>query len=73
MLARKEDTRRKIQLGGLVVKAGLSEESAAVVLGLLAAARSQLAGPEAETYRRQWKTLGDQLFASTAEDEAEGN
>ena len=33
MDARKLDTRRKIQLGGLIVKAGLAEEPAAVLLG----------------------------------------
>ena len=32
MDARKLDTRRKIQLGGLIVKAGLAEEPAAVPL-----------------------------------------
>ena len=35
MDARKADTRNKIQLGGLIVKAGLAEEPAAVLLGLL--------------------------------------
>ena len=34
MIDRKADTRRKIQLGGLIVKAGLDEEPAAVLLGL---------------------------------------
>ncbi len=32
MDARKADTRNKIQLGGLIVKAGLAEEPAAVLL-----------------------------------------
>lgn len=33
--ARRAETRSKIQLGGLVVKAGLGEEDAAFVLGAL--------------------------------------
>jgi hypothetical protein len=33
--ARREDTRRKIQLGGLVIKAGLSSLPPAVILGVL--------------------------------------
>ena len=33
--ARREDTRRKIQLGGLVIKAGISGLPPAVILGVL--------------------------------------
>ena len=43
MYARKQDTRRKIELGGLVIKAGLAGESAEVLLGLLVEAKSALA------------------------------
>jgi hypothetical protein len=43
---RRRDTRRKIQLGGLVINAGLAEEEPAVILGLLTAAqRAALCGP----------------------------
>lgn len=52
-LERCQDTRRKIQLSGLVVKAGLANEEPAVILGLLAAARRVLAGPHAAGSRRR--------------------
>ena len=47
MDARKADTRNKIQLGGLIVKAGLAREPAAVLLGLLLEAAKTLSGPGA--------------------------
>jgi len=59
---RRRDTRRKIQLGGLVIKAGLAEEEPAVILGLLAAARRVLNGTHADESRSRWKELGDQAF-----------
>src|SRR5215470_16785006 len=37
IVERKADTRRKIQLGGLIVKAGLAGEEPAVLLGMLIA------------------------------------
>lgn len=54
---RKADTRRKIQLGGLIVKAGLSEEASNVILGLLCDARINLA-----TEKKRWELLGDEVF-----------
>ena len=48
MIDRKADARRKIQLGGLIMKAGLDEEPAAVLLGLLLEAAETLAGPVAK-------------------------
>ena len=45
MDARKADTRNKIQLGGLIVKAGLGSEQAPVLLGILLAAAKALSGP----------------------------
>ena len=59
---RRLDTRRKIQLGGLVVKAGLADEDPAVILGLLAAAKRVLGGPHAAASRQRWKELGDKAF-----------
>ena len=47
---RRRDTRRKIQLGGLVIKAGLAEEEPAVILGLLAAAKRVLSGAHAADF-----------------------
>lgn len=58
MDARKADTRRKIQLGGLIVKAGLDEESAAVLLGLLLEAAQKLAGPGGDAAREHWQQTG---------------
>ena len=40
---RKADTRRKIGLGGLVIKAGMADLDAMVLLGLLAEGRARLA------------------------------
>ena len=45
MDARKLDARRKIQLGGLIVKACLAEEPAAVLLGLLLEAAGTFPAP----------------------------
>jgi hypothetical protein len=60
--ARKADTHQKIQFGGLVIKAGLKDEEAAIVLGALVEARPALdADPQA---RRRYKALGDAVFAS---------
>jgi hypothetical protein len=59
---RRQDTRRKIQLGGLVIKAGLADEEPAVILGLLTAAKRVLSGQSAADSRRRWKELGDKAF-----------
>ena len=59
---RRQDTRRKIQLGGLVIKAGLADEQPAVILGLLTAAKRVLSGQNAADSRRRWKELGDKAF-----------
>jgi hypothetical protein len=60
---RQLDTRRKIQLGGLVIKAGLADEEPAVILGLLTAAKRVLDGPHAAESRRRWKEIGDKAFS----------
>ena len=62
-MARKEDTRRKIQLGGLVVKAGLGAEPPAVVLGLLVEAARALSGERGEALRERFKKAGDHAFS----------
>jgi hypothetical protein len=64
--ARRLDTRHKIQLGGLVIKAGLDAEEAAVLLGILIAAKRVLSGQHAADSRRRWKDLGDQAFGPGA-------
>ena len=60
--ARKADTFRKIQLGGLVIKAGISDEEPAVILGALIDALEDLAcDPNG---RARYKALGDACFAA---------
>ena len=61
-LERKEDTRKKIALGGLVKKAGLAEEPSAVILGLLLEAAELLQDESAREARTRWKVRGDLAF-----------
>jgi hypothetical protein len=61
---RKTDTRRKIQLGGLIIKAGLASEEPAILLGMLTAGAKVLNAPNAVESRRLWKELGDRAFGS---------
>jgi hypothetical protein len=59
---RKLDTRRKIAIGGLVIKAGLDHEDPAVLLGMLLSAARVLSSPNASEHRRRWpKSLGKWL------------
>ncbi len=62
MDTRKQDTRRKIELGGLVVKAGMASEESAVILGALALARQALQGTSNDFTRARFKAAGDALF-----------
>jgi hypothetical protein len=57
---RKKDTREKIQLGGLIAKAGLRYEKRALLLGLLIEARRKLAGNSAE--RARLLAIGEEAF-----------
>jgi hypothetical protein len=59
---RKADTRRKIQLGGLIAKARLAFEAPAVLLGMLTAGAKVLNSPSALESRRRWKEIGDRAF-----------
>jgi hypothetical protein len=61
---RKADARCKIQLGGLVVKAGLAAEEPAVLLGMLTVGARVLKGPSALQTRRRWREIGDRAFES---------
>ena len=63
--ARKADTRAKIEHGGLIRKAGLGDESAAVLLGLLLDAHDRLArdGP---VCREEWARRGSDAFGEVA-------
>ncbi len=49
--ARKKDTREKIELGGLIVKAGLRYEKRALLLGLLIDAGQRIRRDETEKSR----------------------
>ncbi len=49
--ARKKDTREKIELGGLIVKAGLRYEKRSLLLGLLIDAAERIRGDETEKVR----------------------
>ncbi|AYG64256.1 MULTISPECIES: type IV conjugative transfer system coupling protein TraD [Rhizobium] len=58
--ARKKDTREKIELGGLIVKAGLRYEKRALLLGLLIDAAGRLKGDEQE--RSRLTIIGAEAF-----------
>ena len=62
--ARKKDTRDKIELGGLIVKAGLRYEKRALLLGLLMDACARIRADEAE--RTRLSELGAKAFADDA-------
>ncbi|EPE93884.1 type IV conjugative transfer system coupling protein TraD [Rhizobium grahamii] len=57
---RKKDTREKIELGGLIVKAGLRYEKRALLLGLLIDAAARLKGDAQE--RSRLAALGAEAF-----------
>lgn len=59
--ARKADTFRKIQLGGLVIKAGIADQPPAVILGVLIEALEQMQADPSRTAR--YKAFGDANFA----------
>lgn len=58
--ARRQDTREKIELGGLIVKAGLRYEKRVLLLGLLIDAGIRLADDETERVRLT--AIGAQAF-----------
>lgn len=58
--ARKKDTREKIELGGLIVKAGLRYEPRAVLLGALIELGRRLKGDDAE--RARLTAIGAEAF-----------
>ena len=63
--ARKKDTREKIQLGGLIAKAGLRYEKRALLLGLLIDGANRIAADEAE--RERLTAIGAEAFSSDPE------
>ena len=63
--ARKKDTREKIELGGLIVKAGLRYEKRALLLGLLIDTAKRIKGDEAE--RSRLTAIGAKAFGNDGE------
>jgi len=63
--ARKKDAREKIELGGLIVKAGLRYEKRALLLGLLIDAARQIKTDDAE--RARLMAIGTEAFGRDAE------
>lgn len=63
--ARRKDTREKIQLGGLIAKAGLRYEKRALLLGLLIDAANRIRDDEAE--RARLIVLGERAFIDDAD------
>ncbi|WP_136661432.1 type IV conjugative transfer system coupling protein TraD [Nitratireductor sp. XY-223] len=63
--ARKKDTREKIQLGGLIVKAGLRHEKRALLLGLLIDGARRIRAHEAE--RKRLTAIGTEAFADDSD------
>lgn len=62
---RKKDTREKIELGGLIVKAGLRYEKRALLLGLLIEAGRRIKGDETEKSRLT--AIGAEAFGNDGE------
>jgi hypothetical protein len=59
--ARRKDTREKIQLGGLIAKAGLRYEKRALLLGLLIDGASRIRADDNE--RARLMAIGEKAFA----------
>lgn len=60
--ARKKDTREKIELGGLIVKAGLRYEKRALLLGALLELGQRLQGDASE--RSRLTAIGVEAFGN---------
>ncbi|MBB6181796.1 type IV conjugative transfer system coupling protein TraD [Pseudorhizobium flavum] len=63
--ARKKDTRDKIELGGLIVKAGLRFEKRALLFGALIDLRKRLRSDEKE--RTRLTAIGAEAFGNEGE------
>lgn len=63
--ARKKDTREKIELGGLIVKAGLRYEKRALLLGALVEIAGRIKGDPEE--RARLMTIGAEAFGNDGE------
>jgi hypothetical protein len=68
-MKRRERTRHLIELGGLVVKAGiveLTDDDRAVILGILAEAAGRLRSEERERSLVLWRRRGQRMFAEAS-------
>ncbi|WP_275791351.1 type IV conjugative transfer system coupling protein TraD [Pararhizobium gei] len=63
--ARKKDAREKIELGGLIVKAGLRYEKRALLLGVLIEAQKKIKDDEAE--RSRLTAIGAEAFGNDSD------
>lgn len=63
--ARKKDTRDKIELGGLIVKAGLRFEKRALLLGALMDLQQRLKSDDSE--RTRLTAIGTKAFGNEGE------
>jgi hypothetical protein len=63
--ARKKDTREKIELGGLIVKAGLRYEKRALLLGALIETARRIRSDEGE--RSRLTAIGAEAFGNDGE------
>ena len=63
--ARKKDVREKIELGGLIIKAGLRHETRALLLGMLIDAEKRLKGDE--EVRSRLMAIGTEAFGDDSE------
>lgn len=64
-MQRRERTRHLIELGGLVLKAGLAEltdDDRAVILGGLLAVADKLRGDDSENAKLLWRRRGKRAF-----------
>jgi len=62
-MQRRRNTSRKIELGGLVLKAGLGDEDPAVILGLLIETARVLRSQHGHLLRARLKEAGDNALA----------
>lgn len=70
-MKRRERTHQLIELGGLVVKAGLIEltdDDRAVIFGVMVEAAARLRGEERETALTLWRRRGLRAFAADRDD-----
>ena len=61
--ARKSDTRRKIEFGGLVIKSGMSDFSKDIILGALAHVAAEIDKDPAQL--KVYESIGQGLFLET--------